>query len=136
MAKSFDAQVTSWARKSEARMLAVVRTATQDMIKDAQLPRARGGRMPVDTGFLRNSMLGDVNRIPSGESSPTNTMTVSLVINRVQVGDVLYIGWVANYAKYMEAKYAFMRGASQNWDKFVQAAAKRLENSGSSFNAD
>ena len=92
--------------------------------------------MPVDTGFLRNSMLGDVNKIPSGESSPANTMTVVLAINRVQVGDVLYIGWVANYARKMEARYAFMRGAAQNWGRFVQAAAKRLENSGSSFNAD
>ena len=129
MAKSFEAQVTSWARKSEARMEAVFRTAAQDMIEDAQTPRDKGGRMPVDTRFLRNSGSASINTVPSGGGYGA----VPLVINRAKLGDTLYFGWTANYAKYMEARYAFMRTSAQNWERFVKVASRRIEQSGSSL---
>ena len=131
MAKSFEAQVTSWARKSEARMLAVAQTAAQDMAEEMQTTRDKGGRMPVDTGYLRNSGMADIGKMPSGESSPGNMRTVVLAINKMKLGDTLYFGWVANYAKYMEAKYAFMRTPAQKWGRFVKLASRRIEQSGS-----
>ena len=125
----FEKQVTKWARKSEARMEAVFRTAAQDMIEDAQTPRDKGGRMPIDTGFLRNSGSAAINSIPAG-GGLGNT---AVVISRAKLGDTIYFGWTANYAQYMEVKYAFMRMATQKWGQFVKVAARRIEQSGSSL---
>jgi hypothetical protein len=129
----FEKQVTSWARKSEMRLEAVLKTAVQDMVEDAQTPRDKGGRMPVDTGFLRNSGNASINKLPSGGSSPSNMSAVPMVINKAKIGDTIYFGWTANYAQYMEAKYAFMRLAAQRWGQFVKMAARRIEQSGSSL---
>ena len=122
----FEKQVTKWARKSEARMEAVFKTAVQDMIEDAQTPRDKGGRMPIDTGFLRNSGSAAINSIPTGGGFG-NT---AVVISRAKLGDTIYFGWTANYAQYMEAKYAFMRMATQKWGQFVKVAARRIEQGG------
>jgi hypothetical protein len=135
----FEKQVTSWARKSEMRLEAVFKTAVQDMVDDAQTPRDKGGRMPVDTGFLINSGYAAVNRMPSGnppakdakEWTGANQSAAALAINKAKIGDTIYFGWTANYAQYMEAKYAFMRLAAQRWGQFVKMAARRIEQSGS-----
>jgi hypothetical protein len=129
----FEKQVTSWARKSEMRLEAVFKTAVQDMVEDAQTPRDKGGRMPVVTGFLRNSGSASINSIPSGGPSPSNMAAVPIIINQAKIGDTIYFGWTANYAQYMEAKYAFMRMAAQRWGQFVKMAARRIEQSGSSL---
>ena len=89
--------------------------------------------MPVVTSYLRNSGMADIGKMPSGESSPGNVRATVLAINKMQLGDTLYFGWVANYAKYTEAKYAFMRMPAQNWGRFVKMASRRIEQSGSSL---
>ena len=107
-------------------MEAVFKTAVQDMIEDAQTPRDKGGLMPVVTSFLRNSGSAAINSIPTGGGFG-NT---AVVISRAKLGDTIYFGWTANYAQYMEAKYAFMRMATQRWGQFVKVAARRIEQGG------
>ena len=135
MATSFAKQVGSFAAASEDRMLAVFRQSAQDVVNDAQKPRAKGGNMPVRTGFLRNTGDAAVNSLPVGETEPPEGQeffewdgdAALLVINRAQLGDTIFFGWSANYAKYMESRYGFMRLAAQNWNQIVQANAKKLE---------
>ena len=125
-------------------MLVVAQTAAQDMVAEIQTTRDKGGRMPVDTGYLINSGFAAVNNPVKGEAKQTddkewlqaNKNAVVLAINKMQLGDTLYFGWVANYAKYMEAKYAFMRTPAQNWGRFVKLASRRIEQSGSSLRHD
>lgn len=133
---TFEKQVTAWSRKSESRMEAVFKTAVQDMIEDAQLPVDKGGRMRVDTGFLRNSGVAGINKIPEGSSDPANMAKVALIINKAKIGDTIYFGWTANYARYRESKDAFMRMAAQKWGRFVKVAARRIKQSGSSLKND
>lgn len=126
---SFSATVSDWAKKTEARTLAVFQTAVQDLIGDAQTPRAKGGNMPVDTSFLRNSGQAALNDIPAGDANPNNMTAVPLVISRAQIGDRVVFGWTANYAQYMEARYAFMRLAAQNWAQHVKNANRKVKDS-------
>ena len=72
MAKSFSAQVDDWIAKSERLSMAVLQQATQAVINEANTPVAKGGRMRVDTGFLRNSLKANIGSMPSGASSPGN----------------------------------------------------------------
>lgn len=132
--KSFAADVDAWARKSKLRMEAIFKESLQRVVEDANTPRAQGGNMPVDTGFLRNSLLADINAMPSGPSrregdgpiKPSDD--VGLVFVRATLGDTLYVGWSAVYARRMNIKYGFRDSAAQKWPQVVAevtAEAKR-----------
>lgn len=124
---SFEAQVNAWARKTEARMTAVFRSSMQEVARQAQEPIAKGGNMPVDTGFLRNSGQAALNRLPSGDSSPGNMDASAVTIARANLGDEIIFGWTANYARAMEARYAFMRSAADNWQQIVISEARNIQ---------
>jgi hypothetical protein len=78
--------------------------------------------MPVDTGYLTNSGIADINKVPSGlgfEGS-WNPSSAIVVINRAHIGDTLYFGWTAKYSLAMENRYGFMRLAAQQWPQIVK----------------
>jgi hypothetical protein len=135
-AKRFSADVDRWVRKSRARMAAVFKESTDRVIAEAQVPVAEGGRMRVDTGFLRASGQASLNGLPSGPSRPAEGVfrythrreDVALVISRAQLGDTVFFGWTANYARHREVRDGFLRSAAQNWRPIVAsvtAEAKR-----------
>ena len=120
--------IAEWVAKSQARLDAVWKTAAQDIAREVQTPRAKGGRMPVDTSFLRNSFAANINAKPSGNGNSTYSEgPVSIVINRAKIGDTVVFGWNTNYAVYMEAKYSFVRHAAQNWQQIVIKAAQKVK---------
>ena len=129
MAKTFSAQVDDWIAKSERLSMAVLQQATQAVINEANTPVAKGGRMRVDTGFLRNSLKANIGSMPSGASSPGNwdDSEVVLTLTRLQPGQVFYAGWTANYARPREHFDGFLRMAAQKWQEQVDAAARQLK---------
>ena len=119
--------IAEWVAKSEARLDAVWKTAAQDIAREVQTPRAKNGRMPVDTSFLRNSFAANINATPSGNGNSTYSEgPVSIVINRAKIGDQVVFGWNTNYAGIMEAKYSFVRHATQRWQQIVNKAAQKV----------
>jgi hypothetical protein len=129
---SFEQQVIAWQRKAEAAMTATLKEAAQDLTEKMLTPKAKGGRMGVDTGALRNSFAGAVNSIPRGPSTPEGVPTdfdlqpLVLAINRVKLGDRLAIGTAMNYGKYHEAQTAFVRANVQNWDTIAAQSARKV----------
>ena len=125
--KSFSAQVDAWARKAHGRSEAVFKTAVQNTFDLAQVPVASGGRMRIDTGFLRASFAASLDGIPSGPSrqgeAKGNPDDVALTIARLNIGDTIYAGWTANYAAAREAKDGFREAAVQRWPITVAEAA-------------
>jgi len=120
--------VSQWVAQSQARLEAVWKTAAQDIAREVQTPRAKGGKLPVDTAFLRNSFAADVNATPAGNGNSSYTAgPISIVINRARIGDRVVFGWGANYAIIMESKYFFLRSAAQNWQKIVDRAAQKVK---------
>jgi len=136
MAKTtFVAQVDAWTKKSAKRMTAVFRESAQRVIDTAQTvgpsvaspTGGAGGRMPVDTGFLRASMAVSFTGMPvgpshneGGASVTYNGQDVTLVLARATPGQTIYAGWTAVYAPMMEERYGFMRGAAQKWQQIVR----------------
>ena len=119
--------IDQWVAKSQARLDAVWKTAAQDIAREVQTPSAKGGKMRVDTGYLRNSFAADINTTPSGDgNSPYTAGPISIVINRAKIGDRVVFGWGANYAINMEAKYSFVRSAAQNWQQIVDKSAQKV----------
>ena len=120
--------VSQWAAQSQARLDAVFKEAAQEIAREVQTPRAKGGKMPVDTSFLRNSFAADVNSPPSGDGTSSYTAgPISIVINRARIGDRVVFGWAASYAIYMESKYSFLRSAAQNWQQIVDRSAQKVK---------
>jgi len=120
--------INQWVAQSQARLEAVWKTAAQDIAREVQTPRAKGGRMPVDTGFLRNSFAADINKTPSGNGeTPYTSGPISIVINRAKIGDRVVFGFAAQYSIYMEARYSFLRSAAQNWQQIVDKAAQKVK---------
>lgn len=119
----FAKSIDNWTRMSELRMDAVFKQAAQDVAEAVQTPKAKGGRMPVDTGYLRNSFAGAVNSFPSADGNvPFSMNPIIAEIIKARLGDRIVFGWSANYAVYMEAENAFVRANVQNWPQIVRGA--------------
>lgn len=109
-------------------MIALARQSIQDVIDDAQVPVAKGGRMRVDTGFLRASGQGSLSGMPSGPVRGDNKQPNSydydpsvtvLQLGNFQLGNIFYFGWTANYAQIREVYDGFLAVAVQNWPTYV-----------------
>ena len=135
MTESFKGQIDDFIRDTKGAALAVFKAAAQDTIKQAQTSYNKSGFMPIDTSFLVNSGNATIDTFPSGPSekpkdyalqewNATETVTT---INRIKEGQVLWFGWSANYAIYMENKFKFMRKAAQSWPDHVNKRAAQLK---------
>lgn len=141
MARTFSAQVEAWVKESKARTRTVLHDSAADLISEAQRvgPSVKaptggeGGRMPVDTGFLRASMAVSFDGMPAGPSKGEAAAYtydedgVTLKLAGVEVGKTIYAGWTAEYAPFMEERYGFMRSAAMNWQGIVDNVTARLK---------
>lgn len=119
--------------KYERQMTYVAKDATQSVVAAAQLERNQGGKLPVDTGFLRSSIAAALGTIPSGPVKgdpnrryPAGTIGAQL-IRWKPAQENIYVGWSAVYARKMEYRYGFLRSATQRWDSFVNESTLRAQ---------
>lgn len=137
---SFSATVDAFVQETNKRLLALQRESLQRVVDDAQTPVAKGGRMRVDTGFLRASGQASLNGMPSGPdikpkeaikhqfddgTKPIGNLT--LVLSEMQLGATFFFGWTANYARYREAYDAFLYGAIQKWPQIVNSVCEEIK---------
>lgn len=142
---NFETQIDKIIINSEARLLAVVRSAIGGVIEDAQNTKAKGGKMPVDTGFLRNTGVAQIGQIPSGPTRgrarkpgevgvlpeyayDEQNGPLNIILAKLKIGDVFYFGWTAEYAKIREAYDGFLESALQNWQRHVDTAVNKFRN--------
>jgi len=131
---TFTADINKFISESNDRIEAVFKQSAQEIIREAQTDYNKGGNTPIDTSFLINSGQAAIGNLPIGPDeqpegytprdwNPGETVTT---INRWRVGETLYFGWTANYAKPMENRFKFMRKAAQNWQYTVAKNAGLL----------
>lgn len=116
------------------RLNYVAKAATNVVVDAARLSRFDGGRMPIDTSNLQKSMVASLTGMPSGPADGNETKTgddVIATLIRWQPGVTpFWAGFTANYARAMEAKYGFVRGAAERWDEIVDKAAAEAKAKG------
>lgn len=134
--KTLTAPVDKWVQETKKRMAAVRNASIEKVVNAAQLPVGKGGRMRVDTGFLRASGQMSLNGLPSGpvrgdaDATPmqyddgSKVTPIALVLARASLGTDIYFGWTANYARARESKDGFLRLAAQKWPDFVAEATR------------
>ena len=143
MAKlSFSAAVANWVEKVEGATEAVFKEASQAIVEEMQTPTAEGGRLRIDTGFLRASLMASTSAMPpivkgkkpaDGQSYDFDFGPIEAVIAGADIGDTLYFGYTAEYAGFREygangqAGDGFVRLAAQRWPTTVDRVAKDLK---------
>jgi len=129
--------VKAFAEKAKLRQQAIFKASAQRLMEETNTPEGQGGKMPVDTGFLRNSAGASTERPHESGGQPP-----ALVFLGLQVGQTVWAGWTARYAMRMEhgfygedskgRKYAragkgFARAAAQNWVFIVETVANEVK---------
>ena len=127
---TFTAQVMAFTDRANEKLEAVIKQSAQEVFATAQTPKAQGGRMPVDTGFLRNSLIAQLNGATVGGGADAYTLAIA----GAEAGDVIFGGWTANYARHQEygtsrmAGNFYMLGAAQQWQQIVSRNAELVRN--------
>ena len=138
--KQFLADVSKFVDLTSRDLLLVAKESLQDVIRDAQTPVGKGGNMPVDTGFLRNSLTVDIRGSEAakgdpdaGKDSETSNQAVTLGLARWQIGDDFRVNWVAKYAIPRHYMVGVGKGgglwrdiSAAKWSTFVDANARKL----------
>tara|TARA_Y100000296_G_C5150888_1_gene246350 strand:- start:774 stop:1169 length:396 start_codon:yes stop_codon:yes gene_type:complete len=128
VAGRFTADLSRFRDKTKAKVTAVVKQSAQEVFAIAQKPIAQGGRMPVDTGFLRNSLQSSLN----GSTYLKGPDSYTLAIAGMEAGDRMFGGWTADYAIHQEYGTSrmpgrfYMRGAAQQWQAVVAKNAAEV----------
>lgn len=147
------AATTAFVNETIKRMRACALQSIQELIDYVQTPVAKGGKMRVDTGFLRASGQTSLTGMPSGpgigrkrspEDAPESILYEALSkaaaiaqLQDFQIGQTIYFGWTARYAKYREAYDGFLISGIQNWQSIVnRVCAKIAKRSPASRNTD
>ncbi len=142
---SFAAQVSEWAKAELEREEAVFQTAAQEVANEVRVPVAEGGRMPVDLGNLRRSLMASISDMPTIQEGKTEFQDsgIELVIAGSQLGDTVHLGFQAAYAArmnygfvgtdslgrtYNQAGFGFVDAVAQRWPQIVTQAEAKVRN--------
>jgi len=129
MARYTFAQLDQWTKKTERRIDAVLKDATQTVISVAQTPKSKGGRLPVDTGNLRNSLQSSV----AGGAMNEGASSYIMVAGNMKGGDVATFTWTAEYAAAVNNGNRgrpgahFVEGAVDQWPAVVRASIAKAK---------
>lgn len=141
MKQTLAADIEAFVTKSLARTEAVVKNSLQDVTIMAQTPVAKGGKMRVDTGFLRASGRASLGSMPSGPNVKPNDApvgqytgiydnwsgeSIQSVLVDMKLGDTFFFGWTANYAEVRETYDGFLISATQDWQQIVNRNSERF----------
>ena len=118
----FLATIDGWWDKTEVEVDAVIRQSVQETIHLAQKTPKEGGNMPVDTGFLRSSLM--VSNLMSGHGELGRHSYES--VSGMKFGDTIEFGWSAYYARTQEfgdsrwKARGFLTLAARSWNEIVK----------------
>ena len=129
MAKYTFATLDQWTKKTQKRIDAVLKDATQSVVAVAQVSRDKGGRMPVITNNLRGSLQSSIagGAFAEGEASHI------LVAPQMKGGDVATFTWTAEYAAAVNNGNRgrpgahFVEGAVDQWPAIVRASIRKAK---------
>lgn len=142
--KDFNVKFDKIISNAKEKMFAVFKDSVQDLIEEADRPEKEGGKMKVDTGFLRSTGSGALNASPRGEAVGRKRLpgevgvlpeyasydfkkSLQSLLLKMKIDDVLYWGWSANYASIRELYDGFSVSACENWKTYVDNNTRRLK---------
>lgn len=131
MAGKFEADLSRFAELTIEKAMRVVKQSAQETFNEAQTPVSQGGSMPVDSSFLRNSAVSDLNGAGVAQGPDAAVLTIA----QMQPGDLMRFGWTAPYARvrhYKPEDYGQGGGhwrdkAAAGWQQRVEKNAQKVQ---------
>jgi len=132
------ATLDAWTLKTQKRIDAVLKDSTQTLIRTAQKTKAKGGRMPVITNNLRDSLMSSI----AGGASAVGEESYIMAAAGIKGGDVATFTWTAEYARrvnngftgpdklgrtYDQVGAHFVEGAVDQWPAIVRASTAKAK---------
>ena len=123
------ANLDAWTKKTEKRIDAVLKDSAQSVIAVAQVQKFKGGRMPVITGLLRNSLVSTI----AGGASAQGEESYIMVAAQMKGGDLASFTWTAEYAAAVNNGNRgrpgahFVEGAVDQWPAIVRASIAKAK---------
>ena len=139
---NFERTIKAFGKRSIARMEALFQRASLKLFE------AIDDRTPKVTGFLASTLGGSLAGIPpidpnaTGEGAPVNVQPYDLMCQTARLGQTVYGGFVAVYARRIEYGFhgtdslgrtynqtgrAMVRLSVQRWDEIVGEALKEVK---------
>jgi hypothetical protein len=131
MAKSFTAQLDEWSRKTDGRLRTLFHESAKGVAETASTPVQQGGHLPYEKGNLQRSLavstIGPIKMLWGVKEFHGTRQAVEDVIESAEIGQTVWIGFQAIYARKAEDKHGFVRLAAQQWQVIVVNAAGRAK---------
>ncbi|MEO9230373.1 MAG: HK97 gp10 family phage protein [Devosia sp.] len=131
---SFSAAIEDWVRRVKGAEEAIFKASCQELVTQLN------ALVPVSTGFLRSSLLASTTQMPvlslanpGGAGFSPDVGQIELVIAGAELGDVLYLGYTANYGAYVHYGANGRPGrpwvdmVAQRWQSIVSAKAEEVK---------
>lgn len=123
---TFASQISAWAKETDERLTEVFRVSAATAADVMMRPLSEGGRLPVVSGRLRRSVAASLSAMPliqfRAKDFPSNDAQIAAVIDRANIGQTIYLGFQAAYAKKAELEHGFVRLTAMNWQQIVDAS--------------
>jgi len=119
----------AWTKKTQRRIDAVLKDATQTTVAIAQKPKVKGGRMPKITGFLQGSLESSI----AGGAKADGEESYIMVAGNMKGGDLATFVWRAEYAAAVNNGNRgrpgahFVEGAVDQWPAIVRASIAKAK---------
>jgi len=139
---AFADNLTEWAQKTEARILATYRFSVELLGEEMATTRSGGGKVPFQTGNLARSVLASTEAMPKTSEEPSVGSNVSAVAATLSMSQPVYLGYQAAYARrvnygfvgadklgrvYNQSGAHFLEYAISMWPTIVRLAAEQTE---------
>lgn len=142
---SFSAQIGDWAHKVDGALEALFRESVQELVEqaDALLAEMVYAQPPASSGYKRTGFLRSSVRVstvsmplanrPQGTADTGYMAEIEVQIAGADVGQVLYIGWTANYSAFVHfgangtAPRPWVSMVAQRWQAIVDGKAAELK---------
>lgn len=134
MAKWKGVDPGEWARQTKERLLAVAQGSVQELSQEMTKTLPNGGNVPVKTGNLARSLLAQNGSMPNTGTGPFAGQDIGPVLLNMNLGDKIYLGFQANYARrqnygfvgedslgrnYNQSGFGFVEKAADKWPQIV-----------------
>jgi hypothetical protein len=143
--RSFAASVSAWCQEVEGAAEATLQLAAQMVYNQVRTNYNEGGRLPIDTGNLRRSIIADGASMPAVETDkkqfPDRSATSLEILGTMELGTVSYIAVTAAYGarmnygfvgvdslgrSYNQQGFGFLDAEEQAWPQTVSRAEAQI----------
>lgn len=140
---NFAAEISEWGRAELERAESIFQAAAQTVANEVRQTVNDGGRLPIDLGNLRRSLMASTSEMPSvkpGQETFADS-GIEMVIAGAELGGTIWLGFQAEYAYRMEmgfvgtdslgrlynqTGFGFVAAVTQRWPQIVAASEAKI----------